>query len=572
MLNIQDIFNSDDIKLAYFRVKCWSEKNSKDLVGLRAFGNSLDKNCNELSVKIFNGTWVPSKGFKFFQPKSSGTQRTKTLLFVEDAIVYQAIANKLAQDNYEQFNENNEFVFGSVLSPEVTKGIDLLKENEPDYFFFLHWGALYKKFIGSVRASIETDDSKFRLETDITGFFDSIPHYNLLSLLSERYHVGDDILDLLSDCLNLWSGTKESMTPGVGIPQGPAPSYFFANLYLHDLDEIIIAKVFKYYRYMDDIKIYWYNKKELNNTLVLIDNHLKGKGLSLNSKKTSIDELTFESKQHSIFELEKKLMTQISFTDSEFESISKFGNSPNGFEELSNNLEQTMDLHEFDHVHFLETITNRGDIVVAWQEELEEVTSGLKDCFIDATLETDALSFKKDVSDNQLIGYSFRFYKANRALKDLAEEYILDKDLIKLWLCAFEQFYWRASSFGLTLSLYGPDDTIKKVMTRIATEDAPTYEWLQYQAILQLSINHSFSDKELREVFFRFLTNESSALVRLGLYRLLFRHGEKTLISALKKALQKEPVHYLKIQVADFNKRFSAKEIDMVEFIDFIGI
>jgi hypothetical protein len=58
--------------------------------------------------------------------------------------------------------------------------------------------------------------------------------------------------DLLNDCLNIYSGTKESVTPGVGIPQGPAASFFFANVFLTDLDYEISQKGYTYYRYMDD--------------------------------------------------------------------------------------------------------------------------------------------------------------------------------------------------------------------------------------------------------------------------------------------------------------------------------
>lgn len=573
MLTKEELFHKENIKLAFFRVRCWTERISKDQVGLRAFGEGLEKNCSVLSQKLIEGSWVPSRGFKFYVPKSSGTQRTKTLLFVEDAIVYQAIANKLAEDNYDQFNENHEFVYGSVLSPEVKKGVGLLNEEAPDHFFFLHWGALYKKFLDSVKTSIETDNSKFRFETDITGFFDSIPHYNLLALLSERYSVSDEILDLLSDCFNLWSGTKDSMTPGVGIPQGPAPSYFFANLLLHDLDDLIINKGFKYYRYMDDIKIYWYNKEELNRALVLIDNYLKGKGLSLNSKKTSIEELTIEKKESSIKELEKKMFTnEISFSEFDLENTYQENDVINELLKNSNDIDSLLDLNDQDRLQLIESITDQGDIVITWEEEIKDVTNSLQNSFKDPSVDLEQLEFKEEVTDNDIIGLSFRFFGAHRALKELGERVELDEGLIKFWLYAYETYFWRASSFGLTLSLYGSNKKIKEVLERIALEDVPIYEWVQYHAIMQLSLSHRFTDKELREVYFRFLTQEESAMVRLALYRLIFRHGEKTLISALKKNLQKEAEHYIKLLVADFNKKFASKEIDMVEFIEFIGI
>ena len=161
--------------------------------------------------------------------------------------------------------------------------------NNSNYFFFKLWHNFYKKFTDSRINCVEKDGVKFKFETDITGFFDCIPHYNLLCKLSDSFGVEDEILDILSACLDLWSGTCDSATPGVGIPQGPVPSFLFANLILHDLDEQIITEGFKYYRYMDDICIYGYKEKKLVEALVLIDKYLKGNGLSINAKKTSIE-------------------------------------------------------------------------------------------------------------------------------------------------------------------------------------------------------------------------------------------------------------------------------------------
>jgi retron-type reverse transcriptase len=570
MRNSEEYFSISNLKLAFFRVRCWTEKISKDQVGLRAFESSLEENCRVLSEKLNSGTWTPSRGFKFYIPKSSGTQRTKTLLFVEDAIVYQAIANLIAKDNYALFSDNDDFVYGSVLSPEVSKGEEIMTEENPNYFFFRHWKFLYVKFIDSVKTSIETDDSRFRFETDITGFFDSIPHYCLLSMLSEKFMVDDTILDLLSDCFNVWSGTKDSMTPGVGIPQGPVPSYFFANLLLHELDDLIISYGFKYYRYMDDIKIYWYNKEELQRALVLIDNYLKGKGLSINSKKTSIEELTGDLKANSVKELERKMFSigPSSAEDGDFSESN--ADTKNVAGQFSDFFDQDVD--DYDFSFGSELIVDKDKIIEVWSTEVREVEKTIKSFFVNPESNFEQLEIKEDVLDTDFINCSFRYFAASKALKELEAPLIPSVDFLKYWLAPYLKYYWRVSSFGLTLSLYGKNDLIKNVLEKIALETSPLFEWVQYHAIMQLSIGQEFTDKELREVYFRKLTIEPSQLVRLALYRLLFRHGQTTLITALKKQLQKEGESYLKIQVADFNKRFGGDEIDIVEFIEFIGI
>jgi hypothetical protein len=49
-----------------------------------------------------------------YEPKATKTHRTKSVLSIEDSLVYQAIADKVAGNNYKRLAENNSFVFGSV--------------------------------------------------------------------------------------------------------------------------------------------------------------------------------------------------------------------------------------------------------------------------------------------------------------------------------------------------------------------------------------------------------------------------------------------------------------------------
>jgi len=132
---LEKYFGTENLKLAYYRILCWPERLVKDRFGIHAFGAHLDKNLKQLSDKILSSNYSPQRAFKYYEPKSSGTQRTKTLLMIEDAIVYQAIANIIAEKNYLLLSEHGDFVFGSVLMPDVGQGIELLKQENPKYFF-----------------------------------------------------------------------------------------------------------------------------------------------------------------------------------------------------------------------------------------------------------------------------------------------------------------------------------------------------------------------------------------------------------------------------------------------------
>jgi hypothetical protein len=580
-------FNPKAIELAFHRVQCWMDKTIKDQVGLRAFGANLQINCNNLSNKIIEGLYKPQRGFKFYVPKPSYTNRTKTLLYAEDAIVYQAIADSIALESYNALKEQESFVFGSVLSPEVLKGVAILEEEDPNYFFFKFWKNLFNSFKDSIIHSIEVDKAQYKFETDITGFFDCIPHYNLLAKLSERFKVEDEILDLLSACLNIWSGTKESVTPGVGVPQGPLPSFLLANLILHDLDDLIISEGFKYYRYMDDIKIYGYEERELVKALVLIDKYLKGNGLSINSKKTTIEKIEEGVEDATVKELKKvetftfydaidddiqtinleALLGKLTSDDSAKKDKSKSEKEINKTSKLSDQ-EQNSDYFDTSNVNIL---SDEKEIIQYWESLITEVETNLPKLFKEES--NDKLELNEDVDDIDFIKLSAQYGISIRKLSDLKSDFKPNDKLLKYWLFAYKKFFWRANNFGLTLGLYRYNEQVKRELLNLVVTDFVLYEWARYFALQTLSLSQNFSDKELRQEFFKMLQEEQSDLVKISLYRLLFGHSNNEQFNAtLKKQLQKENNQYLKILIADFNKNHSGKDIDIVEFLNSIGL
>ena len=95
----------------------------------------------------------------------------------------------------------------------------------------------------------------------------------------------------MENCLNKWSGSRDSYTPNVGIPQTSITSPLISNLLLHHIDEAIITSSLRYYRYIDDIRIYGYKIDEMEQVLVDLELMLKSINLTLNSSKTRIKKL-----------------------------------------------------------------------------------------------------------------------------------------------------------------------------------------------------------------------------------------------------------------------------------------
>ena len=586
-------FSPDSIKLAYNRVFCWSDKLVKDNVGLRAFGYNLDSNAEILSQKIISGGYKPERGFKFYTPKASYTNRTKTTLNVEDAIIYQAIVDKIGSTCFDMFNDLETVVFGSVLSPDVKKGTAILKEADPNFFFFKFWKNLFNDFKDSVIHSIEEDKAKFKFETDITGFFDCIPHYNLLEKLSTRFGVEDEILNLLSNCLNIWSGTKDSMTPGVGIPQGPAPSFFLANLVLHELDELIIDQGLKYYRYMDDIKIYGFDENKLIESLVLIDKHLKGNGLSINAKKTKIERIDEDKEDATVKELKKIAAFGIYDNDESTVSSIDFDylidqldqqkfepkkDKPKKIKvdkelkQVYNLSNQSQEVENDFELQPKNTLTDPIEIKQFWEKCIVEIEKELPEFFKDP--ESEMLELKEDIDDIDFIRTSAHYSNSVRALQNINEKpFYPNEHLIKYWLFAYDKFFWRSNCFGLTLNLYPNNAEIKTEILRLINGKFKLYEWSSYFAFQTLSFSFKFSDQELRQEYLGFLQSETSDLVKISIYRLLIKHSKNEQFNVvIKRQLQKEKNKYLKILVTDFYKNGANKDVNMVEFLNSISL
>ena len=564
-LVLAEYFNVDNLELAYYRVKCWPDRLVKDRFGINAFGANLENNLKLLSEKIISCNYSPQKGFKFYEPKSSGTQRTKTLLMIEDALVYQAISNKIAQKVYPQLAENENFVFGSVLSPNVRLGQDILKTENPNLFFFKFWKSLFGKFKESVIKAIEEDKAIYKFETDITGFFDSIPHYNLLLTLSSEFGVEDEILNILSQCFNAWSGTKDNSTPGVGIPQGPQPSFFFANLLLHPLDKQVISDGHKYYRYMDDIKIYGYSEEDLLDVLVLIDNYLKSHGLSINSKKTSIQKIDVGSEDETVKEFRRIIIMSDEYEGVSGEiTIQNDSIDGNIIKNLSSIFEQTNeDLIDSN----FELISSPEAIIEFWENEIKIVDEELP-----ALFKTDSIELvNPDKTDDiDFIRYSAKYGTALRALKEM-KIIEANQDLLKYWLFALKKYFWRASNLVITLQYYKENPILKRELKELY-KYGKNYECYRYHIVNCMTYNFNYQDKELRD-FFKILKEEKSVLVKYAIYCLIIKHSkDPQLLSTIKGNIGNETNEYLKLIVLEYWKKDRNRIDTMEELIKSVGL
>jgi hypothetical protein len=549
-------FSPNSLRLAWERMVRSNGKDIKDFFGIEIYSANLEKNLARLSQAIINGEFKPQRPFKYYEPKASKTHRTKSVLSIEDALVYQAIANTVATANYKRLEENNRFVFGSVLHPEVEKGLELLNEIDADFYFFEYYIPLYNKFINSVNTEIANTNIRFKLETDITGFFDCIPHSKLLITLN-KFGVEPVILDLLNDCLNIYSGTKESVTPGVGIPQGPAASFFYANVFLTDLDYEISQRGYTYYRYMDDIRIYEENEEELTEALVMIDNFLKGRALSLNTKKTSIEEIS-----------EDRESEKLNFLTGYGEEIDEYETKVRSEDKQKQiYLSEPCSDNDQEKKYIIKTIEG-VELINYCKKEIAEIEKYLLDKFKD--ISNPVFPLRTLVNDEQLkkeiIHVAYRWRTSNSILKNI-DYPILNKDLIEIWLFCVEHFFWKANHFCWNLNQYGANEFISLKLNEIIPR-FKSFEWVRYQILSNMATVQNFNSTELREIF-RKSKEEASGLVRLGYYMILLKHlkPDHQLFASLRLAIKEDKEPYIKNRLSTFLSRKSINEkVDEIKF------
>ncbi len=116
-------------------------------------------------------------------------------------------------------------------------------------------------------------NTKYCLKLDVKKFYPSI-NKEIMKRKFRKIIKDGDVLDLLDKIID--SGET-------GLPIGNYTSQWFANFYLQDLDHYIKEKLkIPYYiRYMDDMVLFYRNKKELHKCKNLIEEFLKKEELRL---------------------------------------------------------------------------------------------------------------------------------------------------------------------------------------------------------------------------------------------------------------------------------------------------
>lgn len=241
-----------------------------------AYATADEALLTNLRSRLTRGVFAPSDAVKVFFPKPSGVLRPYSLLAIEDQIVYQAMANVVAERLYPHVKSRyNKQVFGHLYAGSSSR------------WFYRKWSDGYKAFNTAAEDAFKNGYT-WTASFDLTAFYDSIDHKVLRYMLG-KIDLDEDFGQCLAEYLAQWTATSTQIYHNHGIPQGPLSSGLVAEVVLkHFDDQRLSAYDVKYFRYVDDIRLFAKKEEHLRHALVALDRISKDVGLFPQSGKIDI--------------------------------------------------------------------------------------------------------------------------------------------------------------------------------------------------------------------------------------------------------------------------------------------
>ena len=224
-----------------------------------------------------DGAFLPTRRTLLNIPKSNFTLRYGLEISLAERALYHALTMRLVP-HYDPLIPWN--IFSHRESIDTTKR-----------YLFRRAIPAWQDFTGVVNDALSESD--VLLSTDLVNYFENINlellKYIFIDSLGEieaspnekadiRIHI-----DKLFEYLASWCYSEVA-----GLPQNRDASSFLANMYMLSVDRFMLDKGYRYFRYMDDIKISCDSEHHARRALKVLSLELRRLGLSVNSGKTAI--------------------------------------------------------------------------------------------------------------------------------------------------------------------------------------------------------------------------------------------------------------------------------------------
>jgi group II intron reverse transcriptase/maturase len=247
--------------------KAWEKvRQNKGCAGvdrrtIQHFEKYADRLLSALHEQLKSGTYSTQAIRRVWIPKADGRKRPLGIPTVADRVVQQAVLNVLAPIFERKFMESSH-----GFRPERSTHTALRE--------------IWKLLKGG---------SRWIVDADIKGYFDTIPHERLLDFVAEEVADGK-VLCLIRQFLSAKvmeeTGLKDVE---LGTPQGGVISPLLANIYLHYFDEKMDAQGYKVIRYADDFVVLCRTEQKARDALSRVKEILEGElALTVHPEKTKV--------------------------------------------------------------------------------------------------------------------------------------------------------------------------------------------------------------------------------------------------------------------------------------------
>jgi hypothetical protein len=256
-----------------FSAKCFEDvfntENRKGLFDITRFSDSYKECCGNIKIlkeqqytlrrkKKVNWTDEDKEHYQEWENKVKSLLLLKNQIRQNDLeIISEKINSSTFHFRIEVGFANDSVVYMIDNSNESYFAIKQLQSNIQRTFNVK--AANRHSIMAQLKLLLNDNYPKYIIRTDVTHFFESIPHNQLLNFIEKNSLLSVKSKKFIKAILSEYDKVKDKTDNplGQGIPRGIGISSYLAELYMKDLDEEIRKRpeVLFYARYVDDIFI-----------------------------------------------------------------------------------------------------------------------------------------------------------------------------------------------------------------------------------------------------------------------------------------------------------------------------
>jgi len=306
------------------------------------FKTNLQQNLEEIRKRIVNEDYKFHDLIRIEVPKKGLGVRPGSVITLQDCVVLNTIIylicvklnNNLSSSVYSyrlKDKVKNKIAKGAKVDClfKEAKAFDVPflrnKTVSENYTFYNDWYVTWLEFDRDTKKIISENKYKYMATSDISAYFENIQLPILKNQLLKVFNKNHKIINFLFQSLSFWTiRTNDGIILHRGLPQGDLIFSFLGNYFLHPIDVLFDShprkEEFKYFRYMDDIKIFSNSESLCRELLLELNRNLRELHLNTQSAKTKIYNQNYK-KQVSEELIDSRLEELENFKERELDNI-----------------------------------------------------------------------------------------------------------------------------------------------------------------------------------------------------------------------------------------------------------